>query len=65
MDVSSVNAASSLITSLSADNTAGVYALKKAMEIQQESAAQLISGLPQPGNVSSASTLGSSINTKV
>lgn len=65
MDVSSVNAASSLITSLSADNTAGVYALKKAMEIQQESAAQLINSLPQPDKVSSASTLGSSINTKV
>jgi hypothetical protein len=64
MDVSSINAAASLITSLSADNTAGVYALKKAMEIQEQSAAQLINSLPQPANVSSSSTLGSNINTK-
>jgi hypothetical protein len=64
MDASSINASSSLITSLSADNTAGTFVLKKAMQIQEESAAQLINSLPQPAKTSPGSTLGSNIDTK-
>lgn len=64
MDVSSINASTSLITSLSADNTAATFVLKKAMQLQEESAAQLINSLPQPAKVSSSSTLGSNIDVK-
>jgi hypothetical protein len=64
MDASAINASSSLITSLSADNTAGTFVLKKAMQIQEESAAQLINSLPQSAKTSPGSTLGSNIDTK-
>lgn len=65
MDVSATNAASSLVTSLSGDNAAGAYPLKKTMQIQEESAAQLVNSLPQPGKVTDPNaTLGRNIDTK-
>lgn len=64
MDTSSVNAASSLVTSMSGDNAAGAYALKKAMNIQKESAAQMINSLPKPAKVDQHATIGRNIDTK-
>ena len=63
MDTSSVNAASSLVTSMSGDNAA-TYALKKAMDLQAASAAQLINSVPQPAKVDPNATIGSNIDTK-
>lgn len=64
MDTSSVSAASSLVTSMSGDNAAGAYVLKKAMDIQKESAAQLINSLPKPSKVDQNTTIGRNIDTK-
>jgi hypothetical protein len=65
MDTSPVNAASSLVTSMSGDNAAGAYVLKKSLDIQKESATQLINSLPQPAKVNDpTATIGRNIDTK-
>lgn len=65
MDNSTISAASSLVTSLSGDNSAGVYALKKALKLQEESAVQLINSLPRPAKPADpGATLGRNIDTR-
>ena len=59
MDISGVQTAS-IASSVGSNDAVGVAVLKKAMDIQEQSAAQLIQSIPElPDN------LGQNINVKV
>lgn len=59
MDVSGVQTAA-IASQVTQNNEAGIKVLKKAMDIQEQSALQLIQSIPQPeGNV------GQNINVSV
>ncbi len=64
MDISSTAGIANLATTLSRTKLEGavdVAVLKKALDIQEQSAAQLIQGIPSPSQVSPANT-GTQIN---
>lgn len=66
MEISTTNTASSLLTSLGADNAAGIYMLKKVAEIEKQSAEILINSLEQAAAaVDPSKTLGRNIDVKV
>lgn len=63
MDISSVGSLSSALTAAQTGDAVGMLVLKKAMDIQEQSAMQLLQALPQvPSN---PVHLGSSIDVKV
>ncbi len=65
MDVSSTSATAGLATGATTDNPVSVVMLKKAIQIEQQSAKALIDSLPQPAPVVDPNaTLGRNIDVK-
>ncbi|MGE5472082.1 MAG: YjfB family protein [Bacteroidota bacterium] len=62
MDVSSIGSLSSALSQASAGDAAGNLVLKKAMEVEAQSAAQLLQALPPPS--SNPQHLGNSVDVK-
>jgi hypothetical protein len=62
MDISSASNVSSALSQARTSDAVAVTVLKKAIDIQAQTAAQLIQALPQPP-ASSNGSLGSNINT--
>lgn len=62
MDVSSTSSLSSVLAAANTGDAAGILVLKKAMDIQAQSAMQLLEGLPQP--VANPSHLGNTVDVK-
>jgi len=62
MDVTNIAKLSSSMAETGIRQEVGVTMLKKAMDIQKDSAAQLLQALPQPQNL--PAHLGNTINTK-
>lgn len=48
MDASAVSSAASTLSANGARDAAGTLVLKKALELQEQNAAQLIQAIPQP-----------------
>lgn len=66
MDMPNVSATAGLVAGASTDNPVGVIMLKKAMQIDQQTAIALIDSLPQPAPVADPNaTLGRNIDVKV
>lgn len=62
MDISSVGSLSTALTQAQTGDAVGTLVLKKAMDIQEQSAMQLLQALPQPP--SNPVHLGNSIDVK-
>lgn len=62
MDIASIGSLSTALTQASADDAVGTLVLKKALDIQAQSAMQLIQAVPQPSN---PPNLGNSIDTRI
>lgn len=65
MDVSALASAASVSSTASIQGQASVLVLKKAMQMQQESAMQLLQALPQPTGPTPGATVGGTIDTFV
>ena len=66
MDVSLSNSIMHTATAMKNTETANavqVNVLKKSMDIQENSAAQLLQALPQPQQLAASGTLGTQVNT--
>lgn len=62
MDISSVGSLSTALTQVAANDAVGLQVLKKAIDMQAQSALQLLQGLPQaPSN---PPNLGNTIDVK-
>lgn len=62
MDVSSIASASTAISQAKTGDAVAIAVLRKALDIQEQSALQLIQALPQPAT-NSPPNLGASVNT--
>ena len=62
MDVSSIASASTAISQAKTGDAVAIAVLRKSLDIQQQSALQLIQALPQPAT-NSPPNLGTSVNT--
>jgi uncharacterized protein (DUF1778 family) len=62
MNISSVSQATSAASQAATGEAAAVMVLKKALELQSQSALQLIDALPQPA-ANNPPNLGNSLNT--
>jgi hypothetical protein len=62
MDVSSIGSLSSALAQAKTGDAVGILVLKKAMDIQAQSALQLLEGLPQPS--SNPPHLGNTVDIK-
>ncbi len=62
MDVTSIGSLSTALTQVSTDEAASMLVLKKAIDIQEQSALQLLQALPQAAN--NPPNLGNSIDVK-
>jgi Putative motility protein len=63
MDVSGMGSLSSALTQANTGDAAAILVMKKAMDIQAQSAMQLIQALPQATN--NPPNLGNSVDVKV
>lgn len=63
MDVSNVASLSGSVAQMKVGDAVGITVLKKAMEIEAQSALQLLQALPQP--VSNPPNLGNSVDLRV
>ena len=64
MNVSQVSS-TSLISNHQADDAVGLAVLKKAQQIEQQTAAQLIAALPQPASPAPVGGIGQNIDVRV
>jgi len=62
MDISSVGSISSAVSQAQTGDAVGIAVLKKAIDLQAQSALQLIASLPQPAT-NSPPNLGQGVNT--
>jgi len=62
MDVSSVGSLTTALSQSQVGDAVGITMLKKAMDLQAQTAAQLLQALPAPSN---PSHLGNSVDIKV
>ena len=62
MNISNVSQATSAASQAATGEAAAVMVLKKALELQSQSALQLIAALPQP-TTNNPPNLGNSVNT--
>lgn len=62
MDISSVGNISSALSQAKTGDAVGIAVLKKAMDLQAQTASQLIEALPQAG-ASNPPNLGNGVNT--
>ena len=66
MDMPNVSATAGLVANATADNPIGVVMLKKAMQVDQQTAMALIDSLPPPATATDPNaTLGRNIDVKV
>lgn len=63
MDISSVGSLTTALSQPQSGEAAGLLVLKKAIDIQEQSAMQLLQGLPQAAN--NPPNLGNSVDIKV
>ncbi len=63
MDISSVGSLTTALTPTQVGDAAGTLVLRKAIDMQEQSALQLLQGLPQVAN--NPPNLGNSIDIKV
>lgn len=63
MDISSVGSLTTALTTIQVGDAAGTLVLRKAIDMQEQSALQLLQGLPQVAN--NPPNLGNSIDIKV
>lgn len=61
MDIANISSLSTALTQTKAGDDVGTLVLKKALDLQAQSVAQLIQTLPQPSN---PPNLGNSIDVK-
>ncbi len=64
MDISSASTTNGLVAGTTTDNPVSVVMLKKAMQIEQQTAKALIDSLPQPPAIDPNSSLGRNIDVK-
>jgi len=62
MDINSIGSASAALSQASTGDAVAIAALRKSLDIQEQSAMQLIDALPQP-TTNSPPNLGKSVNT--
>ena len=62
MDISSVGSLTTALSQVQAGDAVGIQVLKKAMDIQAQSALQLLQGLPQAPN--NPPNLGNNVDVK-
>lgn len=63
MDTSSIASLSSGLASAQNNTAVGIAVLKKMLDIQEQSAMQLIAALPQPQSASNPPNLGNGVDT--
>lgn len=63
MDIGSVGNMSSILNQAKTGDAVGIAVLKKAIDMQAQSASQLIQALPQPAAAGTTQTLGNGVNT--
>ena len=61
MDIASVSSLSTALSQAKTGDAVGTLVLKKAMDIQEQNAMQLIQAIPQPSN---PPNLGNSVDVK-
>lgn len=65
MDISQASSLSSIVSSVSSSSdNAGISVLKKALDNQTQTAAQLVNSLPQPTKPTPIGGLGNNIDVK-
>lgn len=65
MDISQISSAASMLQSQQTGSEVGISVLKKALQVQSETALQLINSVAQPQQTSSpTATLGNNIDVK-
>ncbi len=62
MDITSMSGLSAVLSQTQASDANGIAVLKKAMDIQEQAAMQLIQSLPQPA--SNPPNLGNNVDVK-
>ena len=62
MDISSIGSVSSALSQAQTGDAVAIAVLKKSLDIQAQSAMQLIQAIPQPATVSTPN-LGNGVNT--